>query len=130
MLIFTKEERLSSLKQIKAVFDNGSSFLLYPYRVIYLNSPIQMPYPATLLVSVPKKKFGRAVDRNRIKRLIREAYRLNKEENLYPFIKESNANLLLVIQYIAPEILKFDQMSAKLKNVFLKLKQEHEKNSG
>ena len=130
MYTFTKEERLSSLKLIKALFDNGSSFLLYPYRIIYLPAPVLQKHPLTVLISVPKKKFSRAVDRNRIKRLIKEAFRLNKKEHFYPLLPKTQNGLLLVIQYIAPEILSQEILESKLKSVFLKLKTEDEKNFG
>ncbi len=72
---FPKAERLCGKKKIEELFTNGSSFFLHPFLVKYLPVPMG---PHRLLITVPKKKFKRAVDRNRIKRLIREAYRLNK----------------------------------------------------
>lgn len=75
---FQKEERVSGDKRVEALFTKGKSFLAYPLKVVYLetNSPLSSTY--SLLISVPKKRIKSAVKRNRVKRLIREAYRLNK----------------------------------------------------
>jgi ribonuclease P protein component len=77
---FCRHERLKSEKTIQELFKKGSSVFLYPFKVYFL--PIA-PQPADffwpkVLVSVSKRQFKRAVDRNRIKRLVREAYRLHK----------------------------------------------------
>lgn len=76
---FKKPERLSQKKLIQELFDKGSSFYLYPFKVFFLRSkePINQ-----IMASVPKSIFKRAVDRNTIKRRIREGYRLNKAKML------------------------------------------------
>ena len=76
---FTKAERLSSKKEITALFNEGKSFAISHIRVVYRFLPKQEERPNAILVSVPKKYFKHAVDRNLLKRRIREAYRLNKE---------------------------------------------------
>ncbi|NDW10022.1 ribonuclease P protein component [Dysgonomonas sp. 520] len=75
---FGKAERLCSEKRIGALFTSSSSFIAYPLRVVYLLREPETEPQVSVLITVPKKKFKRAVKRNRIKRLIREAYRLNK----------------------------------------------------
>ena len=75
---FTKAERLSSKKEITALFNEGKSFAISHIRVVYRFLPKQEERPNAILVSVPKKYFKHAVDRNLLKRRIREAYRLNK----------------------------------------------------
>jgi ribonuclease P protein component len=75
---FKKEERLNKEKWIKELFEKGSSFHLYPFRVIYLPHPDPL-YPVNqVLISVSVRNFRKAVDRNLLKRRIREAYRLTK----------------------------------------------------
>jgi ribonuclease P protein component len=73
-----KSERLSSQKQIQSLFTGGKSFAVPPFAIRY--SKLTAPDAVThqVLVSVSKKNFKRATDRNRLKRQIREAYRLNK----------------------------------------------------
>lgn len=75
---FGKKERLSGTKRIDALFANGKSFICYPLRVIYLIREQSEQNSCSILVSVPKKRIKKAPHRNRIKRLIRESYRLNK----------------------------------------------------
>ncbi len=75
---FKKSERLSSKKDIQELFNNGSSFYLYPFKVITL--PADTSKLHQVLFSVPKRLFKRAVDRNLLKRRMREAYRLNNSE--------------------------------------------------
>ena len=75
-LFFRKKSKLKSVKLIEKLFKEGKSFKSYPIKAIYL--PLDEVEISKIGVSVPKKLFKRAVDRNRIKRLIREAYRLNQ----------------------------------------------------
>jgi ribonuclease P protein component len=74
---FGKQERISGTKRIERLFSSGDSFIAYPLRVVYLERE-KGQVEASMMVSVSKKRFKRAVKRNRVKRLIREAYRLNK----------------------------------------------------
>ena len=76
---FPKEEHLCRKKLIDELFGKqGSSFGVYPLRMVWITSKAPTAAPPQVLISVSKRGFKRAVDRNRLKRLIREAYRLNK----------------------------------------------------
>ena len=75
---FKKEERLCSKKVIDKLFAEGKSFLAFPLKVVFISTSVSSGYPAKAAFTVSKKLFKKAVDRNRIKRLIREAWRLNK----------------------------------------------------
>ena len=119
---FSKEERLCSKSSLDLLFKNGSSFLLYPFRVSYLYSEQPAPFPVKVVINVSKKRYKRAVDRNLIKRRTREAYRLHKEEQLYQILAEKNSQpLLLSIQFIGKQIYDFGFMEKKLINTLKRL---------
>jgi ribonuclease P protein component len=73
-----KEERLSHKKQIDRLFNEGHQFIFFPYRIFYQVNEAPADATVQVLISVPKRKFRHAVDRNRIRRVTREAYRLHK----------------------------------------------------
>ena len=75
---FTKKERLTRTINIDTLFKEGKSFISYPLRVIYLVHEQRAESACSTLISVPKKRIKKATHRNRIKRLMRESYRLNK----------------------------------------------------
>ena len=79
---FKKSERIVSQKQIDKLFggDGSHSKAAFPVRVVYNIDERKESQPsAQVLISVPKRRFRHAVDRNRVKRQIREAYRKNKQ---------------------------------------------------
>ena len=81
----TKKERLDSLTLIEELFSGGSRSLpSFPLRIVYMPVEDETRPTLSLLISVPKKRFKRAVKRNLVKRQIREAYRMNKNLLLRP----------------------------------------------
>ena len=114
MYTFRKEERLCSRKYLDLLFKNGSSFLLYPFRVSYLFIDEPADVQAQVVINVPKKRYKRAVDRNLLKRRIREAYRLNKEENFYTPLPTDRGLLLFSIQFVGKDKYEFVFIQKKL----------------
>ena len=116
---FPKKERLHSKILIDALFKKGASFHLSPFTVKFLTNPHESADCHQVLISVPKKKFKRAVDRNRIKRLVKEAYRLNKPNFLG---KRINGQYLLIAYiYNSVEILPYSFVEEKLKRTLERL---------
>jgi len=121
MPTFTREERLKSRKAIGGLFKGGHSYVAYPLRVVWKESS---PYLAAqsriqILISVPKRNFKTAVARNRIKRQIREAYRMQKQE-LYDKLEASDLHISVMLSYIAKEALPYADIAAGVKKVIRK----------
>jgi ribonuclease P protein component len=121
---FEKSERMVLKKAIETLYQEGETLFVYPLKVRYLfidnNSENIL---AKVLISVPKKNFKKAVHRNRIKRLIREAYRLNKH-NLTLF---SNKHLNIHFHYVSKSILSFDHIQSSMIQILNQLSSEKDK---
>lgn len=113
---FSKKERLSNKKYIEELFKNGSFFRLGPFLIRALAKDELECHQ--VLISIPKKRFKRAVKRNQLKRRIREIYRLNK--GLLPDSKY----YLLGIIYLSNEELPFEEMKTKLIKALSRLRKE------
>ncbi|SFH33411.1 ribonuclease P protein component [Pontibacter chinhatensis] len=108
---FSKEERLCQKRLISLLFAKGSSFNLYPLRFVYYTPQDLPPGQTQVLLSVSKRYFKRAVDRNLLKRQMREAYRLNKHIIIQ---QPDQAPRLLGILYIGKEKKSFHSIQKKL----------------
>lgn len=115
-----KEERISFQKEIDYLFAEGKSLRAFPLRLVYAEKKPSTGTGISILVSVPKKKFKQAVKRNRLKRLIRENYRLNKSI-LSSFPEEKG--LLIAILFIGNELSSFQEIGAALVKALNNLKE-------
>jgi len=118
MYTFRKEERLCSRKHLDLLFKNGSSFLLYPFRIAYLFVDAPVDVQVQVVINVPKRRYKRAVDRNLLKRRIREAYRLNKQDKLYMPLPTDRGLLLFSIQFVGKNKYEFAFIEKKLNASF------------
>ena len=110
---FKKEERLTNKKLFEHLFNAGKSFVISPFRFVWIESKLNSSFPVQLGISVPKKKFSKAVDRNKLKRRIRESYRKNKHP-LYEALNKKNQSLALLIIYIHKEELAYADIEKKM----------------
>lgn len=118
---FDKTEKLKSEKLIEKLFLEGKSVVAYPLRLVYTEIIFEEMIRAKVGVSVSKRHFKRAVDRNRIKRQMREAYRLQKAS----FFNNSSSTYALMILYIGKEKSDFETLKQKTKHLFDKFLQQN-----
>jgi ribonuclease P protein component len=117
---FKKDERLKGKKAIATLFDKGNSFYCYPFRVLWMPLAHQGSYPVQTAVSVSKKYFKKAIDRNRIKRLMREAWRLNKI-SIYNTLEEHKGKIILMILYTGTRLPSYRLVLDSMEEVVSKL---------
>jgi len=122
-----RSEMLKSRKMIKTLFEEGSRIKNFPFTAFLLPIESQKQSgPCLFMPIVSKRKFKRAVDRNRIKRLIKEVYRLNKGE-LYSYLTENNKMCLLAVMYNGNEIPTFEIVQNKVNSLLKRVPEEYEK---
>lgn len=111
---FSKSEHLCGDKRIERLYAEGEAFIVYPLRVVFLMEEKTDDEVAKVLVGVPKKRFKRAVKRNRLKRLMRESYRLNKSILIEQLIQKEK-QIQVAFNYVADQELDFEQIEKKMK---------------
>ncbi len=121
MFEFDKAQRLHSKKRIETLFRQGKSFLVFPLSVRYI---IKNGEGSTeILVVCPKRYQKLAVNRNRIKRLIRENYRLNSIE-LKTLAKQKGLNIDFSVSYVHKEMSNFVLIEKKMQEILSTLQKE------
>ena len=124
---FPKYERIRKENDIQSLFEKGTGFSCYPYRVIYRFQPVgDKPVTCRLLLSVSKKRFHHAFKRNRVKRLIREAWRKNKSA-LYEMCELHTISIDVALVYHATVIHSYEEMHQKTAKVVKELIHRYEK---
>lgn len=110
-----KQERLKSKKLIEKLYSEGSSVKTFPLRLIYVQTEHTSDFPCQVGVSVAKRNFKLAVHRNRLKRLLRETYRLQKE------IVYNNLDkpYVFMISYIGREEIKYEELYLKMEKLLM-----------
>lgn len=121
---YSQKEKLKSETLISQLFSEGRSVSAYPLRMVYLETTFTEDIKIKAGVSVSKRNFKNAVDRNHIKRLLREAYRLNKSTY---FNKLSTQNALMIL-YIGKEKPTYNQVDKKMKQLLEKFIDKSTKN--
>ena len=115
---FQKKEKLCSKKQFDKLFAEGSSFLIYPLKVVFIETELNGKYPAQAAFAVSKKLFKKAVKRNLLKRRMREAYRLNKPDF---YFKLGDKKVTVIFIYVAKEILAYSQVETAMKRALKRI---------
>ncbi len=119
---FPKKEKLCGEIRIGRLFAEGDAFIAYPLRVVYKFSDEPQESGVKILISVPKKKIKKAVHRNRIKRQIREAYRLNKAALLESCL-HNDKSLQIAVTYLSDKLPEYKVIEDKIKHALTKMLQ-------
>lgn len=123
----TKDERLCSKKLIERLFAGGNrSFPTFPLRVVYMAlSPEENSSEASILISVPKKRFKHAVKRNLVKRQVREAYRQHKHILLDALkAKETPRKMVLAFIWLDNKIHTTEEVTYKVKKLLIHIAED------
>ncbi|WP_370104077.1 ribonuclease P protein component [Winogradskyella sp.] len=111
---YSKKDKLKSKKLIEQLFNEGKAVTVYPLCLIYLKTEFEDGSVLKTGVSVSKRLHKTAVSRNKMKRLLREAYRLNKP--LY--FNNSSTSYAFMILYLSKDGMTFDEVNDKMKRLF------------
>lgn len=117
---FAKEEKLKSRKQIEILFNEGKNVKAFPLRLIYHPIEFEGEFPIKAGFSVPKRVIKLAVDRNRIKRKIKELYRLNKHE----FAQDLTKTVAFMFVYMAKEEVPYRELEEAMHKLIAKFNQK------
>ncbi|MCK8523670.1 ribonuclease P protein component [Aquimarina sp. D1M17] len=110
-----KNERLKSKTEIELLFSEGKSIAKYPVRLVYRKTSFNDEVPVKVSVSVSKRHFKSAVDRNRIKRLMRECYRKNKY-----IVRNTTHQFTFMFLYSGKEMTEYRIIESKIKGILQK----------
>ena len=121
---YGKKDKLKSKKQIEQLFNDGKAVTVYPLRLVYLQTEFNDGAIIKTGVSVSKRLHKTAVARNRIKRLLREAYRLNKPI----YFNNSSTSYAFMILYLSKDGTTFEALDKKMKLLFEKFLDKMSKN--
>lgn len=121
---FRKPERLVSKLAFERLLKDGESHHEFPVRGIWKQLTLPTPFPVQVAFSVPKRNFKRAVDRNRIKRLLRESYRKNKA-GLYTFLKDGGKQYALLFVYTGRKLPAYAEIDGQIRSILKRFVEVH-----
>lgn len=110
---FRKAERLNGRKAIEQLVASGKNIIISPFKLMWLPITLPTDFPAQIAFSVPKRNFKKAVDRNRMKRLMRESYRKNKSD-IYTLLLDKKIQCALLLHYSGKTQLTFQEADEKI----------------
>lgn len=117
---FQKGEKLKSRKLIEQLFMEGKRLKSYPIQLVYLQADHDSDYLVQASFSVPKRRFKKAVDRNKIKRLMRESYRLHKSRLYTQESKKHTNKYVFMFIYMSDSIIPYKKVENHIKDLIQK----------
>ena len=120
MQTFSKQERLCGKKQIDNLFATGESFKEGSFAVIWKTKKGNPEFPAQIMISIPKRNIAKANQRNLLKRLVREAYRKQKQ-TLYKALSKQEKQIIFAIIYLKSNIIKNKEVELEINVVLNRL---------
>jgi ribonuclease P protein component len=109
---FKKTERLTGQQEIGQLRASGRTYTTYPFRVYWMAVPEKNHAPVQVAFSVSKKRFKKAVVRNKIRRRVKEAYRKHKE--VLSWVADEGEKIVVLVVYISDEVLSYSMIEEKL----------------
>ncbi len=117
---FGKKYKLCSKIVIASIFEDGKQIKNYPFALRYIQAKLNTSSSFQIAISVPKRSFKKATDRNRVKRIVREAVRKNKHI-IEKVISNEEQQLALFLIYTAQKEEPYQMLSDKIESIFLRL---------
>jgi len=117
---YSRKEKLKSRKLIEQVFRDGKSFTVSSIKIFYLQPHAPLNFPVKVGVGVSSRNFKKAVERNRIKRLLREAYRTEKLL-LHQYLKEHNRQIIIFLLHTDKLLPDYVALKTKMRLLFEQL---------
>jgi len=116
----SRKERIKNSNEISTLIREGQAFFLHPFKVYYILGTDSSKFESRVAFSVPKKKFSKASDRNRLKRIMRESYRLQKEL-LHTHLANKSQKIDLVFIYQQTKFLTTQEIFESIGHCILKI---------
>ena len=122
---YAKAEKLKSRKALNALFTGGKSFAVFPVKVFWMPAPAapNSDRPIQAGVGVSARHFKKAVDRNRIKRLLRECYRLNKH-SLLATLEAKGKKVVVFFLYVGKDLPDYLTLNEKMQKALTKFEEQ------
>ena len=120
---FPKAEKLCSRKLIEKLYAEGHRLRTFPFSIQWIVTDAADHIPCQVMIVAPKRVFHHAVDRNRVKRLVRECWRLRKQD-FYSFLQERGLCVVVSFVYTHGQILDYAQLGHKMDKALATLKED------